>query len=260
MISYFSGKIDWFSDSYERVVNYQTAYEPPAPFQFFVVNENMNAIENKEFKLIVNTAGDVVPENAQIHYNGQSYFLQQSSPGQFEYLFPQLKDALSFNLSANEVRSKDYSINVTKVPTLVNFEMVLDYPSYTQKKDEVLKSTGSSTIPEGTNVTWKVSTRSTDLVVLYAKDTINFKNIKTDTFEASKRIFNNTDYSISTSNSDLKDYENLAFSLSVIKDNYPELNLKMEKDSIDNQTLYFFGQVSDDYGLSKLQLVYYPSD
>ena len=28
------GKFNWFSDSYERVVNYQTAYEPPAPFQF----------------------------------------------------------------------------------------------------------------------------------------------------------------------------------------------------------------------------------
>jgi hypothetical protein len=259
LISYVTGKIDWFSDSYERVVNYQTAYEPPAPFQFFVANENMNAIENKEFKLLVNTAGDVVPENAQIHYNGQSYFLQQTAPGQFEYIFPQLKDALSFSLSANEVRSKNYDIKVTKVPTLVNFEMVLDYPGYTQKNDEILKSTGNATIPEGTNVTWKVSTRSTDEVTLYAKDTINFKDSAGGKFEGSKRIFDNTDYSISTSNVNLKDYENLAFSLRVIKDNYPELNLKMEKDSLDNQTLYFFGQVSDDYGLSKLQLVYYPS-
>lgn len=259
LISYVTGKINWFSDSYERVVNYQTAYEPPAPFQFYVANEKMNAIENKEFKLMVKTAGEVIPENAQIHYNGQSYFLQQTAPGHFEYVFPQFKDALSFNLSANDVRSKDYNIEVTKVPTLVNFEMVLDYPTYTQKKDEVLKSTGNSTIPEGTNVTWKVSTRATDEVTLYAKDTINFEHLAEGKFEASKRIFNNTDYSISTSNKNLKDYENLAFSLSVIKDSYPELNLKMEKDSLDNQTLYFLGQVSDDYGLSKLQLVYYPS-
>ena len=105
----------------------------------------------------------------------------------------------------------------------------------------------------------KVSTRSTNEVALYSKDTINFTNTAIGKFEASKRIFDNTDYSISTSNKNLKDYENLAFSLSVIKDSYPELNLKMEKDSLDNQTLYFFGQVSDDYGLSKLQLVYYPS-
>src|SRR5690606_12450778 len=55
-------------------------------------------------------------------------------------------------------------------------------------------------------------------------------------------------------------YENLAYSIQVIKDAYPELNIKMEKDTLDNQSLYFYGQVSDDYGLSKLQLVYYSVD
>ncbi|MDX1270255.1 MAG: hypothetical protein R3340_00345, partial [Bizionia paragorgiae] len=34
-----SGKLNWFSDSYERVVNYKTAYEAPAPFQFYVLND-----------------------------------------------------------------------------------------------------------------------------------------------------------------------------------------------------------------------------
>lgn len=260
VLSFLTGKINWFSDSYERVVNYNTAYEPPAPFQFFVVNEDLKAIENKDFKVVVNTAGEIVPENAQIHFNEQSFFMQQTSPGQFEFVFAQPKEALSFSLSANDVISKNYTLDVIKVPSLVNFEMVLDYPAYTKKQDEVLKSTGSSTIPEGTNVTWKVNTKSTDKVTFYAKDTLDFKSVSKGQFEASKRIFSNTDYSISTSNEQLKDYENLAFSIHVIKDSYPEMNVKMEKDSLDNQTLYFFGQVSDDYGLSKLQLVYYPSN
>ena len=259
LLFFLTGKINWFSDSYERVVNYNIAYEPPAPFQFFVLNEDLNAIENKDFKLTVNTAGDIIPENAQIHFNGQSFFMQQTAPGQFEYVFSQPKEAVSFNLSANKVQSKNYNLDIVKVPTLVNFDMVLDYPAYTKKKDEILKSTGNSTIPEGTNVTWKVNTKSTDEVVFYSKDTVAFDPISEGKFEATKRIYSNTDYSISTSNKALKDYENLAFSLNVIKDNYPEMNVKMEKDSTDNQTLYFLGQVSDDYGLSKLQLVYYPS-
>ena len=259
LLSALTGKIGWFSDSYERVVNYNTAYEPPAPFQFFVINEDLKAIENKDFKVIVNTAGDIVPENAQIHFNEQSFFMQQTSPGQFEFVFAQPKEALSFRLSANDVLSKDYTLKVIKVPSLVNFEMVLDYPGYTKKQDEVLKSTGSTTLPEGTNVTWKVNTKSTDEVTFYSNDTIAFQSSPNGRFEATKRIFSNTDYSISTSNKDLKDYENLAFSINVIKDNYPEMNVKMEVDSLDHQTLYFFGQVSDDYGLSKLQLVYYPS-
>ncbi|MBO6605361.1 DUF4175 family protein [Psychroserpens sp.] len=260
LVSFATGKINWFSDSYERVVNYSTAYEPPAPFQFFVVNEELKAIENKDYKVIVTAAGELVPENAQIHFNGQSFFMQQTQPGQFEFVFVQPKQPVSFNLSANDVVSKDYTLDIVKVPSLLNFEMLLDYPSYTKKTDEVLKSTGSATIPEGTKVTWNVNTRSTESVALYAQDTLAFDAFESGRFEASKRIFANTDYSISTSNAQLKDYENLAFSINVIKDSYPELNVKMERDSLDNQTLYFYGQVSDDYGLSKLQMVYYPSD
>ncbi len=260
LLSYATGKLNWFSDSYERVLNYNVAYEPPAPFQFFVVNEDLNAIENKDFKLLVSTTGKVIPENAQIKYNNETYFLQQTAPGQFEYVFTQPKDKIEFNLSANNVNSKTYSLNVVNIPKLVNFEMVLDYPSHTKKADETLKSTGSTTVPEGTNVTWKVNTNSTNTVALYAQDTIQFKPLDNGNFEANKRLYNNLEYSISTSNDALKDYENLAFSINVIKDDYPELTLKVEKDSIDNQSLYFFGQVSDDYGLSKLQLVYYPSN
>ncbi|SDR74253.1 hypothetical protein SAMN04515667_0518 [Formosa sp. Hel1_31_208] len=260
MLSFITGKINWFSDSYERVVNYNTAYEPPAPFEFFVVNDELKAIENKDFRIVVNTAGELVPENAQIHFNNQSFFMQQLVPGQFEFVFAQPKEAVLFSLSANDVVSKDYTLEIIKVPTLVNFEMTLDYPSYTKKQDEVLKSTGSGTIPEGTKVTWSVNTKSTDKVTLYAKDTLDFQSKTEGQFEVSKRIFNNTDYSISTSNAQLKDYENLAFSINVIKDSYPEMNVKMEMDSLDNQSLYFYGQVSDDYGLSKLQMVYYPSN
>ncbi|TVZ58301.1 hypothetical protein NA63_0797 [Flavobacteriaceae bacterium MAR_2010_105] len=257
LVSYATGEIDWFSDSYKRVVNYKTAFEPPAPFQFFVINEELQALENKDFKILVSTVGDVVPPSAQIHFYGESYFLQQIAPGQFEYVFTQASKDIEFNLSANSVNSKSYTLEVIKVPTLVNFEMTLKYPSHTNKKDEVLKSTGNTVVPEGTTVAWDINTKSTDEVSIYTRDTIQFERKSDNLFHADISLFNDFDYSISTSNIKLKDYENLAYSIKVIKDEYPELNLKVEKDSIDNQTLYFFGQVSDDYGLSKLQLVYY---
>lgn len=260
VLTFITGHFNWFSDSYERVVNYKTAYEPPAPFQFFVVNDGLQAIENKDFKLMVKTVGSVVPENAQIHYAGETYFLRQTNPGTFEYVFAQPKDDVSFTLSANKVISKNYQLNVVNVPTLVNFEMVLDYPVYLNRADEVLKSTGNTTIPEGTNITWKIKTRSTDEVAMYSADTASFELTSNGNFEMSKRLYSKFDYNISTSNQALKDHENLAYSIQVIKDVYPELNIKVERDSIDNQSLYFYGQASDDYGLSKLQLVYYPSD
>ena len=260
LLSMFTGHFNWFSDSYERVVNYQTAFEPPAPFQFFVVNYDLQAIENKDFKLIINTEGKLIPENAQITYNNETYYLKQLKPGEFEYVFPQVKSDINFSLFANNVTSKSYHIKMLQVPTLLSFDMFLDYPSHTKKRDETLKGTGNTIVPEGTKVTWKLKTKSTDIVNLYSKDTLQFSSDEKGVFEASKRLNNTLDYSLNTSNANLKDYESLVFSIDVFKDAYPEMNLQMEQDSLDNQTLYFYGQVSDDYGLNKLQLVYYPSE
>ncbi|MBO3115250.1 hypothetical protein J4050_00730 [Winogradskyella sp. DF17] len=260
LFSWVSGKIEWFSDSYERVVNYQTAYEPPAPFQFFVNNESLNAIEGKDYLLKVTTVGSLVPETVQIEYNNQTYFLQALGGGRFQYEFQVPKNTTEFVLTANEVRSRTYELEVMNTPNIVNFEMFLDYPVYTKKQDEVVKSSGSATVPEGTRVVWKAKTKATDRVTIYAIDTLDFVTKGKGAFEASRQLFSNFNYSLTTSNKNLEDYENLAYSIAVVKDAYPELNIKMKKDSLDDESLYFYGQISDDYGLSKLQLVYYPTD
>lgn len=252
------GDKDIFSSSYERVVNYDTAYEPPAPFTFYVLNENLTAIENKNYTVKIRTEGEVLPENATISYNDETYYLQQTAPGWFEYTFLQPTEALEFELKANKVTSQPYTLDVVKTPSLLAFEMALDYPGYTGKKDEVLKSTGNATIPEGTRVTWNVRTRNTDAVNLKTKDTVYLFTSGDQEFSLNRGVYRKLDYAITTSNENLKEYENLSFTLGVIKDEYPEIDVQSRQDSTDSQLVYFLGRVSDDYGLTKLRLVYYP--
>ena len=254
------GKLNWFSDSYERVVNYKTAYEAPAPFQFYVLNNTLSTTENKSFTLIVKTDGSVIPESAEIEFNNESYFLKQQGSGAFEFEFQQPKSDITFRLTANGIYSKPYTLKIVEVPTLLSFEMALEYPKYTNKRDEILKSTGNAVVPQGTNVTWTLTTKATENVTLYSSDTLTFNVTQDDTYKASMHVFNGMDYNITTSNSNLKDYENLAFNISVIKDQYPELTIETKVDSLDLQTLYFYGKASDDYGLSKLRLVYYSTE
>ncbi len=265
LIANYFGKEKVFSSSYERVVNYNEAYEPPAPFSFFVVNESLQAIENQDYDLIVRTVGDRIPEEVSISYNDEVYLLQQISPGEYQYTFEQPTEALSFNLKGNKVSSQPYTLEVVKVPVLLDFQMQLNYPNYTGKKSELIKNTGSAIIPEGTNVTWQLDTRQTDKVDLVLKDTIipfaltQNKNTQKK-FEISKNIYNNVSYEVSTSNSKLEHFENLAYNLQVIKDQYPQINIETKRDSIDEQQQYFYGKVTDDYGFSSLRLVYYPSN
>ena len=260
VIAAISGKLNWFSDSYKRVVNYQTAYEPPAPFTFFVLNENLQTTQNKEFRLLATTQGNVVPDNVKITYNNETYFLQQRQSGTFEYVFEQPNTDITFNFTANGVTSKPYTLKVVEVPTLVGFDMHLEYPNYTNKRNETLKGIGNAIVPQGSKITWQLNTKATEKVDLISTDTIAFSSIKSGYFEISKKVYSNFDYNISTSNKSIKNYENLAYGITIIKDQYPDLKLEVKVDSLDNQTLYFKGQVSDDYGLSKLQLVYYPRD
>ena len=252
------GGMDIFSSSYKRVVHYDTAFEPPAPFTFIVMNDDLNAVENKPFNLKIRTEGTAIPENASINYNGETYYLQQTSPGLFEYTFQQPVESIDFSLKANKVTSREYTLGVVKTPSLLNFEMVLDYPSYTGKRDETLKSTGNATIPEGTRVKWNVATKNTKAVTLKTADTSFSFASNGENFNFEKGIYNKLDYAITTSNEKLKDYENLAFTLNVVKDQFPEIEVQSKQDSTNTQRVFFLGQISDDYGLTKLRLVYFP--
>ena len=252
------GEKDLFASSYKRVVNYDTAYTPPAPFSFYIVNQDLSAIQNKPFTLKIRTKGSAIPQDASIAYNNQKHFLQQTAPGVFEYTFLQPNAAIDFTLLANDVSSKNYTLEVVKTPSLVSFQLFLNYPSYTGKKDQTLNSTGNTILPEGTKVQWLVTTKNTSHVGLKTKDTVYSFTSNQQQHKYRKTIYSNLDYALTTSNNMLREYENLSFTIRVIKDEFPEISVQSKLDSLSEQQRYFLGQVSDDYGFSKLQLVYYP--
>ena len=253
------GKQAVFTDSLKRVVNYNIAYTPPAPFEFFIMNTNLEAIENTSFTLVAKAVGSVVPESVQIVYNDEVYILNQTELGVFEYEFSQPKTAINFKLVAAEVVSKPYRLNVLPIPVLLSFDMFLDYPSYTGKTDQKITNNGNATFPEGTKLTWELRTKSTDSVAFTYKNTVAFFDQNAQKFKFSKQVFQSLNYTIQTSNSKLKNYENLAFSLQTIKDQSPTIKVQMKQDSTYQESLYFYGQISDDYGIKNLKLYYYPT-
>lgn len=257
---YVSGNSAMISQSLNRVVNYKKQFLPPAPFQFIVLNDKLQTEESKDFLLRVKTQGKIVPENAMIFIGDESYFMESSKPGEFSFRIPKPSDNLVFHVEANEVASKEYELSVVAVPSIANFEMVLQFPSYVNKKAEMVKGTGNAIVPEGTRVTWRMNTQATQKVdwtdlqtkVPFAKS----ENL----FTLSKSILQNTDYQILTSNEKVVNYEKLNYRISVVKDQYPTISVGNAPDSLKMDRNYVLGQVSDDYGLSRLQIIYYPKD
>ena len=255
-----SGKGEILSQSFNRVVNFKQQFTPPAPFEIVLVNNNLQTEQNKDFLVKVKTVGKVVPENAMIYIGHESYFMETTKAGEFEFVIPKPSEDIEFHIEANEVSSHDYELKVVTVPSIANFEMILNFPSYLNKKAEVIKGTGNAVIPEGTKVTWRMNTLATQKVD-WVNATNRFTFAKQDNvFTLSKSILQNVEYQILTSNNKVQHYEKLNYQISVIKDQFPTITVNNAPDSLKVNKNYVLGQVSDDYGLSKLQIVYYPKD
>jgi hypothetical protein len=252
-----TGNASVFSESYTRVVHYKTAYEPPAPFSFMLKNDVFKVEEGSDLVLEVETKGNIVPETVEIYYNNETYYLKSIAANQFQYNFQGIKSDVDFYLSGNRVTSRTYKIEVIQVPKLVDFEMRLSYPKYLNKKAESVKGTGNLTVPEGTRVSWNLNTSATNQVTFSSRDTVEDFNREGNIFSFDKKLFSDTWYQIKTSNLQVKNYESLEYAISVKKDQFPKINVQYKKDSLDGESLYFFGKVSDDYAVSRLNLVYF---
>jgi len=258
VISLISGTSKELTNSLTRVVNYQAEYTPPAPFEFILETTDLSVIQGKSFTLLLSTKGDFVPQEAKIFYNNQEYFMQERSSGIFTFTFTNVNEPINFYIKANEVTSFDYKLNVIKTPTIQNITLDLDYPSYTRRKDEKMNNSGNILVPEGTKIEWEVSTNQTDHVDFIEREKrIPLESREQDLFFIKKTVQKSFTYQIASSNKELRDYEKLPYSIKVVKDEFPTIIVQSNIDSLDRGDAQFAGQISDDYGLSKLELIYY---
>lgn len=256
-VLWLTGKGLDFLDSYQRVVDYRTAYQPPAPFAFQLVNPDLRARENQAFTLKVRTVGEIQPETVELVAGGRRLLMEDKAT-HFEYTFrPPLED-LELYLESNQVQSPPYRLEVIRVPVIDRFGMELDFPDYLQRSNQQVQGTGSITVPEGTRIRWDIATVHTDTVRYQDADTVVFATREGDAFTLARRVFRPTDYTLSTSNQDISGYDELTYRIEMVRDEYPDIRARMVRDSLEPNLAYFSGEVSDDYGLGALTVICYP--
>ncbi|PKP14117.1 MAG: hypothetical protein CVU08_01990 [Bacteroidetes bacterium HGW-Bacteroidetes-3] len=258
LLVFITGNISVFTDSFSRVVHYNKVYLPPTPFYFTVLNDSLSVVEGQPFILLVETIGNTVPENVKINFLNESYYLENTGMGKFQYSFSKIKKSFNFYFEANGFNSEIYQLNNIETPVINNLKMVLQYPVYTRKQNEVVQNTGNANVPQGTKITWQIETKKTNNVQFISENAVEkFAQNTSDYFSYSKQIFSAVNYKITTSNQQLNDYEALNFVIQVIPDAHPQIIVNSDIDSISLGPVQFVGQISDDYGVNKLQMVYY---
>lgn len=256
---WLSGNLAPFFKSYNRVINYDMAYEPPAPFSFKLVSNDLNTLDSKPFIIQVITEGNVRPDAVFITIDGKNFLLQERN-GIYQYTLAPPLVSTDFSFNANDVSSRTYSLKALKTPSIQNFKIVLSYPAYIKRKPETLKSTGNATFPEGTKVTWQIEGKFTNKIHLVTKDTTQVFRKQGNSFKMSKRVYSDMPYRLTTSNHNIREYEKLDYRFDIIKDAYPTIRAEQVLDSLNPNTSYYIGEASDDYKLKRIALVCYPDN
>ena len=254
---FISGNANIISNSLNRVVHFQTQYSPPAPFQFVILNKDLTTQQNKDYTLSVKAIGSVIPENASIVIGEEEYFLENKEPGVFNYTFKNITNNINFFIQSNSVKTKQYEIKVIDVPTIANFQMYLRYPSYLKMNPETIQGTGNAIVPEGTVVKWIIDAKATSKIDFVSNGLNKPFSRDQEVFNLGLTIRNPLDYEVVTSNENLSNFEKLKYQISTIKDQFPTITAQFAPDSLKIKDKVVVGQVADDYGLTKLQVVYY---
>jgi hypothetical protein len=260
-----TGNNSVLTQSLNRVVHHKTAFMPPAPFYFEIINEQLETIEDQTYVLRFKTIGDLIPENIRIAYNGQSYYISSAENNVLDYTFEFPNKDIQFYLEGNKVRSQPYTLKVVAAPKIIDFRMELRYPSYLKKEPDTINNTGNAIIPSGTEVSWIVSSQNTKTLDFEIKENEQpdempgriekMRSNEQGVFSLTRRVDKNMGYEIRSSNEHLKNFEKLSYKLEVVKDEYPKIFVRSDIDSVSRAPIQFLGQLTDDYGLTRLQVV-----
>jgi hypothetical protein len=258
LLAILIGAPNLLPSSAARLINNNQTYEPPAPFQFTLVNADMEVVQFNDFDVVVTVQGDVLPSEAFIVVNNFPYKLKKNSATEFGYKFSKVQKDLSFYFEANGVKSKEYTLKVIPKPAIVSFFADVQYPAYTGQKSEQLRNSGDMVVPAGTTVTWSFEAQNTDEITVKFDGAapIAAKNNQNGQFSLTKRMFKDTPYSVYLSNARIKNADSISYNISVVPDLFPVISANERRDSLDKKYLYFFGDVADDYGLRRLEFKY----
>lgn len=245
------------TDGTNRLVNYNSEFLPVAPFQFNLLNKDLVAAEKADFTVQLKFSGDAIPENASIQIGEITYKLNKTSKTHFEYTIKNIQQNTRFSFTAAGFNSKEYELTVLPRPTLLDFDIKLEYPKYLGKIDQTINKTGDLNIPEGTRVTWNISTKNTEkLKFLLSDSTYTLTPLDGGFSQFRFKAKASCQYSFMAFNSKVKAHDSLGYFINVIPDQYPQINVEETIDSVSVKQHYFMGSINDDYGFSNLVFYY----
>jgi hypothetical protein len=247
-----------FTQSAQRIVQFNQEFSPEAPFEFIIENKSLAAFFNEDFTLELSLKGKALPTDAYLVKGTQRRKMETIGVGKFAYTFERIQAGATVQFEAAGFYSSPITISIANRPEINNLNVVLQYPNYLQLKPEQLTNAGNLEVPEGTKISWKIGTQfTTKAQITFVNGSVNdMQLVDNNAFGFSKNIHNPEQYTLILENEKSKNKEPISYSIDVIKDQFPLIKVDNLRDSILFKTVLLGGQLTDDYGITELKLNY----
>ncbi|OJU73886.1 MAG: hypothetical protein BGO09_00610 [Bacteroidetes bacterium 47-18] len=244
-------------DSTSRLLQPATAFEPPAPFTFRVDAPALRATLWQPHDIVVRLEGDKLPEAVYIHIDGEALLMTPLGDHTFRYTIARVNNTHSFYFSTVGYQSESYRLVVDFLPVIDAVEVVLRYPRHTGKATETLMVFSDLQVPEGTIITWKIQAQHThNITVLMDSVQVLQTEQKGGAWSWEKQVLDQAAFRVLIQGEQARLTDTFAYTISVIKDNLPVLEVQTRRDTVIGDQMVFTGLASDDYGLQSLTFHY----
>lgn len=247
-----------FSESTKRLLYHNKRFIKKAPFSFVILNKDLSAVQGDDYMLMVKLTGNEVPSELYLEDGANTFKLEKENTVRFNYTFKNLQKSKQIRLTGAGFGSETYVLEVKEKPTLLNFDVFLEYPAYLKKTNETLENSGDLSVPQGTRILWKLKAQNSDQINI-KMNTRSFlinRSEENGPFKFSFRAMENMNYSIRPLSKSVSGSDSVSYQLRVIPDLMPMIDVTERPDSVNSKILYFVGQVNDDHGFSKLNFKY----
>ncbi len=248
-----------FTQSTQRIVQFNREFSPQAPFAFSLENKNLQAFFNEDFTLQLKLSGTALPTAVYIVSGSQRLKMEALSNDSFTYTFEKLQNEVPLQFEASGFYSDGYAIQLVNRPELTQLKITLDYPRYLGKQNDILLNTGNLEIPEGTLVLWQIKAdNAMKAAIGFSAEGqgVNMQQVDNQYFTHNQVFRNPVGYWVTLENDYAKNKDHIAYAIQIIKDQHPQITVDHLRDSVLYKTIFLGGFASDDHGITSLTLNY----
>ncbi len=251
------------TNSSNRIINFNKEFVPEAPFTFELLNDDLLGFKNEDFTVRINVNGNAIPDQVYVVKEGRKIKMDANGTGQFEHTFSKVQRSIDFTFEGAGYFSQQHTLSIVSRPNLRTFNVFLNYPAYIGKKDERVENVGNLTVPEGTEIKWQFNTQQSDVMAINFtpdNEVVNATKVNEDVFELDKTVKQSFNYQLQLKNQYSNNKDNIEYTVEAIQDKYPTISLEQFQDTTLYQYMILGGNITDDYGLSRLKVFYRITD